>query len=104
MNSRKALIIENDESYLKLISGTLAGFGFENLVVKKGEEAPELVKQELPDLIVLAIELPGVNGYIVCKRIKETEETKGIPLILISSEAKTEDFEKHRKLRIKAEE
>ncbi len=104
MNSRKALLIENDESYLRLTSGALAGLGFKSLVVRGGGKAPELVKQELPDLIVLAVELPGVNGYIVCKKIKETEETKRIPLILISSGAKPEDFERHRKLRIKADE
>ncbi len=104
MTSRKALIVENDKSYLRLISGVLAGFGFKNLVVKEEAEAPQLVKQELPDLIILAVELPKVNGYIVCRRIKETEETKGIPLILISSKAKPEDFENHRKLRIRADE
>ncbi|UCD83859.1 MAG: SPOR domain-containing protein [Deltaproteobacteria bacterium] len=105
MNSRKALLIENDESYIKLISGALIKLGFKSMVLRGGGgRAPELVKQELPNLIILALELPGVNGYIICKRIKETEETKGIPLILISSQAKPEDFEKHRKLRIRADE
>lgn len=103
MTSRKVLLIENDESYLRLTSGALAGLGFKSLVVRGGGKAPELVRQELPDLIVLAVELPGVNGYIVCKKIKETEETKRIPLILISSGAKPEDFERHRKLRIRAD-
>jgi DNA-binding response OmpR family regulator len=104
MASRKALIIENDESYLRIISGVLAGLGFRNLLVREESSAPQLAKQELPDLIVLSVELPKVNGYVLCKRIKETEETKRIPLILISAKAGAEDFEKHRKLRIRADE
>lgn len=104
MASRKALIIENDESYLRIISGVLAGLGFRNLLVREESTAPQLAKQELPDLIVLSVELPKVNGYVLCKRIKETEETRRIPLILISAKAGAEDFEKHRKLRIRADE
>ncbi len=104
MASRKALIIENDESYLRIISGVLARLGFRNLLVREESAAPQLAKQELPDLIVLSVELPKVNGYVLCKRIKEIEETKRIPLILTSAKAGAEDFEKHRKLRIRADE
>jgi len=56
-----------------------------------------------PTVIVLAVELPTVSGYSVCKKLKRTSQTEGIPIVLISSTATEETFEQHRRLRTRAD-
>src|SRR5690606_36976063 len=55
-------------------------------------------------LILLTIELPQMNGFLVCKKLKKNPETQTIPVVILSSEATEEIFEQHRKLRTRAEE
>ena len=69
---------------------------------------PEMVlasaEEEIPDVIVLAIELPGENGYSVCKRIKKRAALKQVPLFIVSSDPNAEEvFAQHRRLRTKAD-
>ena len=98
----KILIIDNDQSIIEKLSVLLEGMGYECLVEGEGEACFARGKDENPALIILSVELPDVSGYLICKKIKEDKELRKIPLILISSEAKPKDFEKHRKLKVKA--
>jgi DNA-binding response OmpR family regulator len=56
-----------------------------------------------PDLILLSIELPRMNGFSVCNKLKKDPALKDVPLIIMSSESSDDTFEQHRKLRTRAE-
>ena len=66
--------------------------------------AMSMAKQESPDLIVVCVEAQPTNGYMLCTRLKKDEKLKSIPVVLTSSNATPESFEKHKKLKTRAEE
>lgn len=68
-----------------------------------GAEGIILASKNRPDLIILAVELPDENGYVICKKIKNNQDLKEIPLILISKEGNEADFERHQKLKVRAD-
>jgi CheY-like chemotaxis protein len=101
--SKRILLIESD---LRFASEVKAGF--ENLdvdvdVVGEGPGGLERATATMPDLILLTIELPGMNGFLVCKKIKKSSGIDKIPLIILSSEASEETFDQHRKLKTHAD-
>src|SRR5947209_15108638 len=63
-----------------------------------------LAKKDNPDLIVVCVEAQPTNGYMLCTRLKKDEQLKGIPVILTSANATQDSFEKHKKLKTRAEE
>jgi len=62
----------------------LRGQGYEVLLTSHGDEALKFAAEENPDLIILDIKMPGLDGLEVCKRLKEKEQTKLIPVIVIT--------------------
>lgn len=104
MAQKKVLIIEGKETFADYIAEILKRLGLKATIAADGDEGFEAAQKEQPDLILLSVELPKDNGYIVCKRFKEDNDLKKIPLILMSSEAKSGDFEQHKKLKVRAEE
>jgi CheY-like chemotaxis protein len=85
------LIVEDSPVNRKILSELLKKQGYNILNADSGEEALDLVGKVLPDLIILDILLPGMNGYTTCRQLKEEEETRDIPVIFISSLDATED-------------
>ncbi len=67
-------------------------------VALDGEEALEIVNEEKPDLVLLDIVMPGIDGFEVCTRMKSNPETSGIPVIFLSGNDSTEEKEKGMKL------
>src|SRR6266849_509085 len=63
-----------------------------------------MAKSESPDLIVVCVEAQPTNGYMLCTRLKKDEALKAIPVILTSANATPDSFEKHKKLKTRAEE
>ncbi len=104
MTQKKVLIIEGKETFADYIVEILKRLGLKATVATDGDEGFEVAQKEQPDLVLLSVELPKENGYIVCKKFKEDNDLKKIPLILMSSEAKAGDFEQHKKLKVRAEE
>ena len=78
------------------------GLGFRQLA--DGQEALAYAKENPPSIMVLNVELPKVSGYTVCNKVKKDTGLKGVPLILTSSQATTDIFEQHKKLKTRAEE
>ena len=85
MNNGNILVVDNDTSSLKLISGILKKAGYAVQLASDGEMALRSVKAKLPALILLDIQLPGMDGYELCRRLKDSGDTKDIPIIFISS-------------------
>ena len=98
MASPKILIVDDDENISELISLYLEKECFDTETAANGEEALKLIDVYNPDLILLDLMLPGIDGYEVCQRIRKTRDT---PIIMLS--AKSEVFDKVLGLKIGAD-
>src|SRR5512133_3387065 len=92
MSKKKILIVEDEESLLKLESILLTSKGYEVRGVPNGMAALESLKEEQPDLILLDIMLPEIDGFEVCRRIKSEPTTKHIPIIMLTAKKSREDM------------
>ncbi len=102
--AQRILAFESDPSFSELLEEGFAGRGVALDIVADGSAGLERAAEERPDLILLSIELPSMNGFLVCKKLKKNAELKDVPLIILSSDANAEEiFEQHRKLRTRAE-
>ena len=90
----KVLLIEDNEKNRYLISFLLEKGGLTVIQAVNGKEGIEKAVSEMPDLILLDIQLPGINGYEVAKILKENEETVKIPVVAVTSYAMKGDREK----------
>jgi putative nucleotidyltransferase with HDIG domain len=97
MTKGKILAVDDTPASLKLLTEILQGDGYEVLSAISGELALRAAKASPPELILLDIRMPGMDGFEVCRQLKATHETKDIPVIFVSalSEAneKIEGFE-----------
>lgn len=85
------LIVEDSPTEMRLIQKALEGKGFRLLTAEEGEEAVRKAESERPDLILLDIILPKKNGFQVCRHLKSSEETKTIPIVLLTSKSQESD-------------
>ena len=88
MTKQRILIVDDDENIAELISLYLTKECFETLVVLDGESALEQFEYYEPNLILLDIMLPGVDGYEVCRQIRKTSN---VPIIMLSAKGETFD-------------
>lgn len=98
MDKKKILIVDDDENIAELISLYLVKECFDTEIAENGEVAVEKFKTYKPDLVLLDIMLPGIDGYDVCREIRKTSST---PIIMLS--AKGEVFDKVLGLKIGAD-
>ena len=87
------LAVDDTESNIDILVEVL-GDDYDIGVAMSGEEALEYVEEERPDLILLDIMMPGMDGFEVCRRLKENESTREIPVVFLS--ATTGEEEKQR--------
>lgn len=83
--NKKILVIEDDALLAKILIDKLDSEGFEALNVKNGLEALDETKKFMPDLILLDLILPGIDGFEVLKQLKGDSETKKIPVFVLSN-------------------
>jgi twitching motility two-component system response regulator PilG len=88
---KKILIVEDEESLLKLESILLTTKGYLVQGVVSGLAALEAIEEELPDLVLLDVMLPKMDGFEVCSRIKQNQGTRHIPVILLTAKKTPED-------------
>jgi CheY-like chemotaxis protein len=101
--SKKILLIESDVPFAEELTSALEARGLEVRSTGDGREGYELAKEWGADAIVLCVELPGMSGYVICQKLKKDEALKSIPLVITSAEATPETFEKHKTLKVRAE-
>ncbi len=85
------LIVDDTPANLRLLSHVLSKEGYEHIEASGGREAMELAEQHEPDLILLDIMMPDINGFEVVKHIKSNQLLEDIPVIFLSSLSDTED-------------
>jgi len=84
-NPAKILVVDDTPANTKLLSDLLTFHGYEVVAAASGAEALEKVKTDHPDLVLLDIIMPGMNGYEVCRSIRRNPETEILPVVLVTS-------------------
>jgi CheY-like chemotaxis protein len=102
--SKRILLIDSDESFAQTLQQAIAARGLGATVASNSEQGMQLARTDAPDLIVVCVEAQPTNGYMLCTRLKKDDALKGIPVILTSANATADSFEKHKKLKTRAEE
>jgi DNA-binding response OmpR family regulator len=91
---KKILFIEDESALQKTFGDILKNKGYEIAKALDGESGLRLAKEERPDLILLDLILPRMDGFNVLKGLKASEETKSIPVIILTNLEETEDIQK----------
>ena len=91
MSKGKILVVDDEIYIVHILDFSLGMEGYEVVTALDGEQALEKVKSEKPDLIVLDIMMPKLDGYEVCKSIKSNATTQHIPVILLSAKGRNVD-------------
>ncbi len=90
-NQKKILIVEDEKDILHLVKLYLEKEGFRTVTAATGSEALKQVKAERPDLLVLDLMLPEIDGLEVCKRIRSAPDTAMLPVIMLTAKAEESD-------------
>ena len=90
----KILVVDDEEHIVMILKDSLEFSGFHVVTAYNGEEALESVEKEHPDLIVLDIGMPKLDGWEVCRRLKGNNATKHIPIIILTAYAQMSDQKK----------
>jgi len=90
----KILLVEDNEMNRDMLSRRLLKAGFEMVTAVDGEQAIDLASSEAPDLILMDISLPGLDGWEATRRLKAMPETRSIPIIALTAHAMAGDREK----------
>jgi len=98
MSKKKILVVEDEESLLKLESILLTSKGYDVRGVPNGQAALDAIAEEKPDLVLLDIMLPEIDGFEVCRRIKGDVATRDIPVIMLTAKKTREDMARGEKV------
>lgn len=99
----KVLVFESDSGFATELASELEKRNCKVTVVDDANVGLQTAASDKPDLILLTIELPRMNGFSVCNKLKRDPALKEVPLIILSSDSTEETFEQHRRLRTHAE-
>ncbi len=90
---KRILIIEDDPNALELLEYALQQEGYETLTAPNGVEGFAKARNGKLDLLVLDVMLPGLDGFEVCRRLREEPTTTRLPILMLSAKAREEDIE-----------
>lgn len=88
------LVVEDEIDILKIIAFRLKKSGYKIISATGGKEALAILKETRPDLIVLDLVMPVIDGYEICKRVRENSALKNIPILILTASATTNMDEK----------
>lgn len=91
---KKILIVEDNELNLKLFRDLLGAHGYDTVETKDGFEAIDMAREQMPDLILMDIQLPEISGLEVTRRLKADAATAHIPIVAVTAFAMKDDEEK----------
>ena len=94
----KILVADDEKHLLRLLQISLGLDGYDVVMVSDGQEALSRIRQEMPDLIILDIMMPHLDGLAAVRQLKEDAATATIPVILLTARAQDSDLEIARKM------
>ena len=89
----KILLVEDNEMNRDMLSRRLERRGYQVVMAGDGQQGVEMAQTEVPDLILMDMSLPGIDGWEAARRIKQSPDTRGIPVIALTSHAMAGDRE-----------
>jgi two-component system alkaline phosphatase synthesis response regulator PhoP len=90
----KIMVVDDDPDVIYVLENILSRYGCEVIGVTDGKKCFETVKKEMPDLIFLDVMMPGINGWEICRKIKEDPATSGIFISMLTVRREEEDKKK----------
>ena len=90
----KILLVEDDEMNRDMLSRRLIKRGYEVAIAVDGEQGVEMAGSESPDIILMDMSLPGIDGWTATRQVKAADATRGIPIIALTAHAMAGDREK----------
>jgi len=91
MSKPTIIVVEDDPDILHLLTFNIQSSGFDVLTSIDGNEALRLIREHVPDLVILDLMLPGLDGFEVCKHLKREPETQSIPVIMLTARGEEVD-------------
>ena len=92
MAKGRILVVEDDEDILQLLKYNLAKEGYQVTGAASGEEALKVLKSNVPDLVLLDLMLPGIDGLEVCRLLKREAKTSQVPIIMLTAKGEEADI------------
>ena len=92
MIQKTILAIDDERDILELLEYNLSKEGFKVLTAESGEAGLEIIRKNMPDLIILDLMLPGMNGLEICRAAKENVQTKKIPIVMLTAKGEEADI------------
>ncbi|HHH47073.1 MAG TPA: response regulator [Thiotrichales bacterium] len=87
----RILIIDDSPTEIHVLKGMLEKNGFETLTAESGEQGIELARSEKPDLVLMDVVMPGLNGFQATRQLTRDEETRSIPVIICTTKDQETD-------------
>ncbi|HKP17722.1 MAG TPA: response regulator [Gaiellaceae bacterium] len=94
MTGGRVLVVEDNEKNMKLFRDVLQAKGYGTLEASSGEDALELASAHIPDLVLMDVQLPGIDGIETLERLRENERTASIPVLALTAQAMHGDRER----------
>jgi two-component system phosphate regulon response regulator PhoB len=92
MIQKTILAVDDERDILELLKYNLSKDGYKVVTAESGESALEVIRESNPDLILLDLMLPGMNGLEICRVIKENAQTKHIPIVMLTAKGEEADI------------
>lgn len=92
MEKATILIVDDEEDIIELVELNLAREGYQTLTCTTGEKALEIAGSKRPDLVILDLMLPGIDGMEVCRRLKANPDTRRIPVLMLTAKGEETDI------------
>lgn len=89
----KILLVDDEPDVLSMTKMRLVSAGYEVITAEEGVMAYNMAKSEAPDLIILDVMLPGMDGYHICRLLKFDQKYRAIPIIMLTARGQKEDQE-----------
>ena len=91
MDVKRILVVDDEARVREMIEFRLRQFGYEVLQASNGRDALAVASQERPDLVLLDVMMPELDGFQVCGRLKQNEATRHIPVVMLTAKAEAKD-------------
>lgn len=93
MKIQKILIVDDEETISSYLKRKLGQLGYTVFVALDGEQALDLANSEMPDIVLLDVKLPKMNGHEVCRRLKSNPKTAQTPVVMLSAKTQAREIE-----------
>ena len=90
---QKVLVVDDEPHIVRIVKLSLERAGFQVISANSGEDGINLVKAERPDLVILDVMMPAMDGFAVCRHIRQLEGFERVPIIFLTARGQSDDLE-----------